>query len=396
MKRKKRTKKAKTGGKVPLTAEEKTVLSGLLETLDATDSKDMVLRIPNRRVAVQLIEELPFKESDPPVELLRELYTAFEEKQVRKAVKRALFRLRQRNIEVGEFPWEASSTDSILKPTQQQHEAYVGPVVDLKGSRAVMVVLQRTGKGHEAGMGWISDEEGIHEFVSGLYSKKSIREIKENFSERVGPLVQTSLSHAVALLEEAYGKGVQSGRSNYTELRPRLMEYADAAPGSARQLLPAELQSDVEGLTDSRVQRLIGHELMREWILDREKVGPYVEEILEADSSPIFLTEPQKTERVKQIKQKAVEELFAGESREVLSRRFEEMAYIFSKTGEQEYAALSLAAARSLEQEDTLLLRNPVVPLLLERSIEAYASRLDREEGQEQNLEEDESPIVLA
>lgn len=52
------------------------------------------------------------------------------------------------------------------------------------------------------------------------------------------------------------------------------------------------------------------------------------------------------------------------------------MAYIFLKLGEEEYSEISLAAARTMVQGNTILTINPVIEFLLERSQNFYSDAM--------------------
>jgi len=111
---------------------------------------------------------------------------------------------------------------------------------------------------------------------------------------------------------------------------------------------------------------------MASWFIDFERLRPFMEEMVKIDDSPIVLTELQKSSRSGEIKEKAIEELFPISEKTALSKRFEEMAYIFYRLDEKDTALLSLAAARALDKEDTLLNTNPVITFLMDRSLGYY------------------------
>lgn len=119
-----------------------------------------------------------------------------------------------------------------------------------------------------------------------------------------------------------------------------------------------------------------------------------MEEIQKTEESPIFISEAQKTDRLDEIKEKAVTELYPESKRALLKYRLEETAYVFFKLGEEDYARLSLLAALSLDKTDSILGVNPFLKTLVERTLDLYfksIKEMERPEG----TEEDPSPKII-
>ena len=119
-----------------------------------------------------------------------------------------------------------------------------------------------------------------------------------------------------------------------------------------------------------------------------------MKDILEVKDSPILLTEAQKSERVSSIKEKCMDELFPAPKRTLLKRWLEEMAYVFFKLEEEKYAELSLSAARAMDQEGTILRKNPVIQLLLDRSLDFYMDKV-QETASEKGQRDGSTPGII-
>jgi len=115
---------------------------------------------------------------------------------------------------------------------------------------------------------------------------------------------------------------------------------------------------------------------MKSWLIDFELLKPFMEDILKTEDSPIVLTEAQKTDRVGEIKEKGLEEIFPANKLSLLKHRFEEMAYVFLKLDEEEYSRISIAASQTMNEEVTLLKRNPVIEFLFDRSVDFYMDKI--------------------
>ncbi len=377
MKRKKKSKK-KTAHP-SLLASEEVLVTSLLKDFRNTAPSKIVTRIPDSRLAQILIERLPLHD-EPSVPLLSAINDGFKDKQVHKAVKRALFKLKKMGVPVKDFNSEKSTTPTILKPPQEEKPVVcIGPVIDMAGSRAVLIVLHRPMKGHDVGLGIVSDEDGIQQYLFGTYSKKRTKTVKDHLSQVAGPLVETSLSHSFTILENAYRRHNELNSdppADYLELRPWLVENVSLFDKPViYDFMPEEPAPDFI-LTGSQLEKLFEHNLMKKWLIDFEDLKPFMEDTLKVDDSPIVLTEAQKSDRSREIKKKCIEELFPAPKRDLLRHRLEEMAYIFLKLGEEEYSEISLAAARTMVQGNTILTINPVIEFLLERSQNFYSDAM--------------------
>jgi hypothetical protein len=393
---KKKSKKKRPARPSLLAPEEQAHITSLLQDFRNTDPAEIVAHVPDSRHAQFLIEILPLEHEDS-IPLLVALKGVFNDKHVGKAVKRAVFKLKKRGIPTEAFYEEKSPAPTILKPVQKDSPAaYLGPL-DSGGFRAIMISLPRSMKGADVGVGIVSDEQGIQQFLFTNFSKKRAKEMKDYLLQEVGLLVETSLSHAATILEDAYRRHQEhhsEAPQDYLELRPWLLENVSLLECPVIYNFMSEPSVSEGILTKSRVEKLFRHELARSWLIEFEPIKPFVEDIIKVDASPIVLTEAQKSTRITQIKAKALEVLFPVGKRELLMRRFEELAYIFFKLDEEEYAKLSLAAARIMGEQCTVLRTNPVIEFLLDRSLDFYmdASK-DRVDDEDQRA--DSSPSII-
>ena len=380
-----------------LLKSEKTLVTSLLEDFKNADPAEIVARIPHSHLAGIFLERLPL-DNEFPVPLLIALDEAFNDKKVHKLVKRILFRLKQKGVPVDEsFPQRASH-DAILTRTQKEDPvAHIGPIAGTIGSRAVLIVLQSAVKGYQAGIGLVSETEGILQFLYGPFSKKRLKEIKGSLSQEAGPLVETSLSHAATILEIAYRRHMElhsDAPSQYPELRPRLLENATILDRPIIYDFVPEIPGDGT-LSDSQLGKLFAHNLMGSWLIDFEDLKPFMENILKVEGSLIVLSDAQKADQVRQIKDKSIEQLFPGPRRALLKHNLEEMAYFFFKLDQDEYSRMALTAARNLDEEDTILRKNMVIEFLLERSMQYYMDLAGKEGAEDEILELDDSPRII-
>jgi hypothetical protein len=381
MKKKHHKKRPPVG--LSLSPEEEGRLRSLLEDLPRADPAEIKDRIPGPRLALAILDRIPLKGTEM-VDLVLALKHAFSQKDVQKAAKRALFRLKQRGIGV---PGE--DTDGppgfLLKPLEQASppSGFIGPL-DGFGNRAAFIMIPQAPAGVDLGMGVVSDEKGFVEFIYGRFSKKRAREMKALFFEKVAHLMETPLSHVAAVLEASYGKNKSAGdpaTGEYLRLRPWLMENAPPISRSPVYEVIPERTLDEETLTEPQVERLLAHDWMKTWIIDPQEIAPLAEEIIKAEESPILVSKEQKANRVQDLKQDHLNRIFPEEKRRLLKGRLEEMAYLLYKAGEEPLARIALGAALTLEHEESSFRVNLFLKRMLERSLSYYLKSTEGEGG---------------
>ena len=399
MKKKKKQQKKKTPGSPLLSLEEQTRLDALLKDLQAMDSSRLKEQILSPGLALALVDKLPL--DDPgAVDLLLALRTAFDQKDIQKAVKKALFKLRQKGVSIPED--DSAKDTSILKVTHDPGlpEASLG-AVDGAGSRPVFVTIPRIPTGFQVGMGIVNEETGIVDFLLGDYSKKRMKEVKDLFARNFSTLVETPFAHAATILERAYDiNGPESDEAlrHYRRLRPYIQDNVtllDRSP--VYDHIPLETLSE-EALTDSQIDKLFEQELLASWFFDIEKMEPLVQDIKEAEESPIMVGDEQKAGRIEEIKAKFISEIYPESRRLLIKTRLEETAYFFFKLGEEAQARTCLLAAVSMnEQSSAVMGENPFLTAMLERTLRLYLTATGGSPvpGEEAEEKQDEGPSLI-
>jgi hypothetical protein len=338
------------------------------------------------------VQKLPC--SDPvEVSFLLLFRQAYPEKGVQKAIRKAAYRLRQRGISVP----ETDSRDDIpavrLTADREEPKAHAGPI-DGTGSRGLFVALPRTARGLDVGMGVLNDEKGILDFIGGTYSKNQLREIRPRFFESFGPMVEIPLDHAADLLESVRGLAETDASRAYLSFRPLLLESIPSEKKTALSDLFHIEEGALESLTPSRAEDLLAHDLFESWVLGPEETAPVVEEIFEAEESPIYISEEQKAQRIQEIRDRAVKDLFPDEKRGRIKKRLEEMAIFFSLRQEKDYAQWAFTAALSLEKTDSALTVNPFLKCLTDRYLDFYIEAVN-DQKKDATPPSDDSPSGL-
>lgn len=374
MGKRKTQKKRKSKQLLTLSPEEEKQLHSLLQNQKGLDPSAIVESLSGPAFAQALVENLPLDHPEGP-DLVLTIGDAFDEKRLKKTVKKWLFKRKQKGLSVPELHPQRETPFTITPSAESDPDAFLGPI-DGFGSRAVFISIPQIPQGTDVGLGIVNDREGILEFIFGRYSKKRMREVKALFFEQTGLMVKTPVSHAGTILEKAYGQkeaDLDASANGYRRLRPWLLENVDLLerPAIYGHLSAESITKDI--LTDSQTRKLLIHPLMQSWIIDPDQIAPILEEIKNAKESPILVSEEQKAARISEIKKTALSDIYSDSERARLKSRLEEMAYVFVKSEEEEYAQFSLAATLSLDEKDSILGVNLFLMALMDRTLDLYA-----------------------
>jgi hypothetical protein len=375
MRKKKNAPKAQSSP--ALCADDQALLDSMVESVETMD-KDT---IPSRRLSPQLaaafVERLPLDSAKTP-ELLESIAKFYQQKEVRKAVKRRMFKLKQRGVVVPDVNLEEPPAFHFRRVQEDEPEAYVGPI-DGVGSRPVLISIPQLPQGIGLGVGVVNDEKGILEYAFGRYSRKQVKEMRALLFEKLPFMVETSLSHATALLEEARALGSEKGKASgdYNQIREWLLGHVPGLGHAPVYEILSHESVATEVLTDSQIQKLLAHPLLAGWIFQPDKLKSVAEEVARAQESPILLSGVQKGERINQIKEDSIRQIYDEKQRNLMKRRLEEMAYLFWKLGEESLARICLRSALSFLERDSLLKVNAFLKALVDKSLVVYFSETD-------------------
>jgi hypothetical protein len=278
---------------------------------------------------------------------LRELEKATSDKQVRKAAKRALYRLEQRGIRLPAEP-AAPAPAAAVGPAL---EGYVS-AVDGRGDQLVWLLKPQPG-GVAHLFTVINDPEGMREAVLSAVTRKALKELQQELERKHAMrLVRVDWRYADFLMHRAFSWARAGGtrmEGDYPALRNQLLRQPaaeDLPPSAFTHVDPASVP---EAALESSPALLEELEL-RTWFLGPDELTPYLQELASVRDSPLVLNRAQQMERFEQIIAGAVEEHFGAASRPSWERRLYEMAYFFAVTRRRERAEEAVATGRALGQ----------------------------------------------
>jgi len=323
-------------------------------------------------------------------EILQKMFRQSPNKEVAKAIKKALHRLKTQGISVGELEPTTDIEPVWKPPPTPQPEAYLSSI-DHLGVRVVWLVQPSPGKGLNTFQAVLSETRGIIEFDALEATRKWLRELLERAKENRMLVVAGDYSYAQFLIEEGYQKNQAQKRNpppSYLDWRSTIGITLSTPPQPLiYQLLNVEkIKADPDLLTHSADLHQLSE--FKPWVLPHEKAEKYTARGKEATESKILLTPLQQKERLDTIFREAVEELFREEERALYKRRLEETAFLLHKTQREEEAKKALAAALGLSPDGLSSHQHPFVETLVKKSIDlpAISEKEEKDEQEEPSL----------
>jgi hypothetical protein len=335
-------------------------------------------------LTIALIEALIRIPNPETAQLLTAMMAESEEKQVTKAIKRTLYKLRQKGVR-----WEGKPADEkplFTPPKPAELEGYLSSI-DSTSSRILIIARPIPQKGLLVVFSIVSDIEGIQQFTVNRFSKKDFTEfLKTSLSSEDFPVIQAPGAYCFQLLKEAgaltksLSKALPQG-FHEVESAFKDVSWDELAPLIYQFIKEDEIKDLPHLLKDSAHL----HETMpfSTWHLEEQEVKKYASQITEAQQSKIVLRPDQKEARVNAIYREALEELFPEEKRLRWKRRLEETAYVLLKTGKEDEARAALSAAIDLKNPLSPIEPNPFIWNLVLKSIQALI-QTDQEKKEEQ------------
>lgn len=282
------------------------------------------------------------------VDGLQRLERESADKEVRKAVKRALYRLEQRGMKL---PAAAVAPAApVLAPTI---EGWLSPV-DGRGDQLVWVIKPRTdGVAHLFAV--INDPEGLREIELNAVNRKALKQARHDLAEKHDlHLVAADWRYCDYLIHRAFQWARTQGtpmHGDYPALRTQITR--EPAPETMEPLVltrldRAAVRADAAALAQSA--ELLQEKELRTWFLNAEEARPYLEDVSGAQETPLVLSPVQQEDRVRGVLEGCLNDRFGGARGESYARRLYEMAYFFAVTNRDARARQALAVALALAE----------------------------------------------
>ena len=207
--------------------------------------------------------------------------------------------------------------------------------------------------GYDTGLFVIHDKEGLTEFLGMTLTGGEVRRMLRDLGrEFVSPPVAVPPGVVRFLLSQA------ADRSR--ELKRPVPEGYEAFSGLAASVAPIvgppiyqfldsrEVKERVD--LSERGSSLLNHESMLS-LMFYDEVIPYLEQLKEAESSVLVLSEEQKQARIQSVLDQAAREILTGERKDFFKHQLEELSFYLWQSGNIDLAETAMAAALEVDRE---------------------------------------------
>ncbi|HKY09407.1 MAG TPA: hypothetical protein VJQ55_14240 [Candidatus Binatia bacterium] len=313
------------------------------------------------------------------------------DKDIRKEIKRALFKLSQKGFAAPAIETPEAKTAAPWLRSDQDIEAYMS-AVDGGGGRLIWIAKPHAGHGLQVIQAMLHDREGLLRFGGVHMRRKELRKMADEIKAQHGiAMIPVPWEFADRIIYEGYerakGRG-QTGLENFHQTRSIL---ATGKPKETTHPIYEKLDAAQvrEGAWREQSRRLLDEPELRYWILTDDWVQAFLPQLQEAQTSRLVLNPLQKEERFNAIVRDAVKNLCSGENGRAFKQRMEDMALYFHETKRGDQAELALAVALQVGEGDPGPLDVSFLTGLMQKSFAFFISQ-DRTKK-----EEAESSLII-
>ena len=337
--------------------------------------------------AIFLLGKIAARES---LDLIREIDKTATDKDVKKEIKRALFKLAQKGVAIADVTASEKKPAALFERTPDI-EAYMS-AVDGGGGRLVWIAKTQPNHGLQVIQAMLHEREGLLRFGGVHMKRKELRGMADEIKQQHGvSMIAIPWEFADQMIYDGYEKAKargQSGLENFHELRSLI---GTGKPKPISHPIYAKLGSgDLrDGPWRELSRRLLDEPELRYWVLIDDWVKGYLSQIEDARSSPLVLNQVQKEERLAAIVRDAVKTLCAGDTGKAFKQRMEDTALYFHETQRVDLAKLALAVAQQVGEGDPGPLDISFLTGLVQKSFAFFMSQ------QKAQKEEAESSLII-
>ena len=332
------------------------------------------------------------KTVDPAaLDALDEIDRKTTDKEYKKEIKRALFKLSQRGLDVARERVGHQAAPAPLFTHEPDTEAYMS-AVDGGGGRLIWLAKVQPGHGVQVIQTMLHDRDGLLRIGGAHLRRKEMRntfqELQRQHSISMIPIPWEFADWAIYEgYEKAKTRG-QSGLERFHELRSIIgtEKPKEQTHPIYRKIDAAEVR---QGPWREQSRRILDEPELRYWVLTDDWIQQFLTQIQEAQTSRLVLNPLQKEERMSAIVREAVKTLCSGEDGRAFTRRMEDMALYFAETRRPEVAKLSLAVALQVGEGDPGPLDVSFLTGLVQKS---FAVLLSQEKAKQ---EEEPSSLII-
>lgn len=322
---------------------------------------------------------------------LQEIERRASDKESKKEIKRALFKLAQKGLALPEEQTTGNKPATSLFTTEPEIEAFMSSV-DGGGGRLIWIAKAQPSRGLQVIQAMLHDREGLLRFGGMHMRRKELRKMADEIKQQHDvTMIPVPWMYADQVLYEGYEKAKARGQSGLEQFHEIRSAVASGKPKEVTH--PIYERLDATGVRDGawreQSRRLLEEPELRYWILLDGWVRDFVAQVETAQSSRLVLNPLQKEERLSAIVRDAVRALCSGENGQAFKRRMEDMALYFYETDRNDVAALALAVALQVGEGDPGPLDVSFLTGLMQKSFAVLMSQ------EKTKKEEDRSSLII-
>jgi len=312
-----------------------------------------------------------------------------DDKGLRRQIHRSLYKLSQKGV-------------PIERPVQEPIRPVLAPIepeghlssMDGHGDRLVWLTKPKIGGGLHYLSALVNEPGGMRYVEGAEVTRKGFRMMRQDLSDRHQiTMLEVPWRYCDALMHEGYERA-QAHDGKEVEAYPALRSHLIATPAQPVEVpLPAALDSETiaadESLLATSVQ-LFEEPQVQRWLLDHDQAHVYIDQITQAQESPLVLNRYQQQDRIQTIMEKASAEIFSAENGPSYARRLEEVTLHLVAGGRLEAAKRALAVALALRRSER---GGKGIPFCEELVRQSIAMHYHEEKQQEQ--EETQGSLIM-
>ena len=323
------------------------------------------------------------------VEALKSLEGRPGSKEIRREVRRSLFKLAQGGLGSAEPEAPQAEEGGANFSLAPEINGYLSSVTG-GGSRMVMLTRPQPGGGLMVMQAAVNDRRGLERLGGNVIRRKELRQMMDDMKGALGvSMTPVPWEYADWLVHEAYQKVTESpgeGVGDYPRLRTHL-----TAARPAQRAHPIFDLVDAAGIDSTTLsetsEKLLEEPELHTWFVEKDLLEPYLERLEETERSRIVLNAMQKEERFRNIVREAVQGIFLGaETAPAFEQRFEDAALHLHVSGQEEQARVVLGVALAIRRGDLGSLGVPLLEGLVMRSISLHKTQEKEEAAAEPSL----------
>jgi hypothetical protein len=250
-----------------------------------------LIRSRENRPPVETIEALVLLDDPRAARILEEYLDAATDKETVRVVRRALYRLSSRGIEIKEESTQAKTGgQGIFRPVVVLPQGYMS-VVDGSGSRVLWVARPVSGGGRLLFQAIVNDEQGLLDFSA---MEVSLRSFRSYIAEVTGqgqefPVCEVPPAYAASLMDEAY-RQTQADKGNVPQEYPVYQRQIAELAGEERPQLDLPRAEPAGEISPEEMKALLDLPEFAGWHIGEEEVSPIVEEVKSSFDSQLVVS----------------------------------------------------------------------------------------------------------